>query len=92
MTKHIFKKFARSETLPGRLRIQPRDVALLQNLASFRFLNTEQIEFAEQVAASGIGKNYLRERKKIEEEYKARYEKLTRVEETESWREGKIRR
>ena len=43
MSQHIFKKFARSETLPGRLRIQPRDVALLQNLASFRFLNTEQI-------------------------------------------------
>lgn len=43
MPKHIHKRFVRSEMPPGPLRIQPRDVALLQDLASYRFLNTEQI-------------------------------------------------
>jgi hypothetical protein len=43
MPKHIHKRFVRSERPPGPLRIQPRDVALLQDLASYRYLNTEQI-------------------------------------------------
>ncbi len=43
MAEHKHKKFVRSESPPGLLRIQPRDVALLRDLASFRFLNTEQI-------------------------------------------------
>ncbi|MFH0852616.1 MAG: replication-relaxation family protein [bacterium] len=43
MAEHKHKKFVRSEMPPGLLRIQPRDVALLRDLASFRFLNTEQI-------------------------------------------------
>lgn len=54
--------------------------------------DTDEREFAEEVAASGIGRNYLRERKKIEEEYRMRYEKLTRVEEGESWRERRKQR
>lgn len=37
------KKFVRSGTKFGHLRIQPRDVSLLQDLASFRFLNTAQL-------------------------------------------------
>ena len=43
MAEHKHKKFVRSKSPPGQLRIQPRDVALLRDLASFRFLNTEQI-------------------------------------------------
>lgn len=43
MAKHTLQKFIRSETTPGRLRIQPRDAALIRDLASFRFLNTAQI-------------------------------------------------
>lgn len=45
--------------------------------------------FAEEVAGISIGKPYLRERKKIEEEYNARREKLTQTEEVESFREKK---
>ena len=41
------------------------------------------------VSARGIGKNYLCERKKIEDEYKARRAKLTRADESESFREKK---
>lgn len=43
MPPHRHKKFVRSLTPPGRLRIQPRDVALLTDLASYRFLTTAQI-------------------------------------------------
>ena len=43
MPKHTHKRYIRSERPPGPLRIQPRDRALLQDLASYRFLNTEQI-------------------------------------------------
>jgi hypothetical protein len=43
MPKHVHKRLTRSQTPPGQLRIQPRDAALLRNLASFRFLNTEHI-------------------------------------------------
>ena len=43
MPKHTYKRYVRSEKPPGPLRIQPRDLALLNNLASYRFLNTEQI-------------------------------------------------
>ncbi|OHA04155.1 MAG: hypothetical protein A3J10_02560 [Candidatus Sungbacteria bacterium RIFCSPLOWO2_02_FULL_54_10] len=70
----------------GVIAIRTLDLSLPHEMA-----NTGEREFAGQVAASGIGKDYLRERSKIEDEYKARYEKLTRVEETESWREGKRR-
>src|SRR3989338_562941 len=43
MAIHNLKKFVRRETTPGRLRVQPRDAALIRDLASFRFLNTAQI-------------------------------------------------
>jgi len=43
MPKHKLQKFVRSESTLGHLRIQHRDIALLQNLASFRFLNSAQI-------------------------------------------------
>ena len=43
MAKHTLKKFVRGESTPGRLRIQPRDAALIRDFASFRFLNTAQI-------------------------------------------------
>ncbi|MDP2704288.1 MAG: replication-relaxation family protein [bacterium] len=43
MAKSIRKKFIRSDAPPGQMRIQPRDVAILRDLASFRFLNTEQV-------------------------------------------------
>src|SRR3990167_2417486 len=50
----------------------------------------DEKDFTEKVAASEIGKPYLRERKKIEEEYLARRDMLTRSEESESFREKKI--
>ena len=37
------KKFVRGGVQSGRLRIQPLDLALLTDLAEFRFLNTGQI-------------------------------------------------
>ncbi len=43
MAIHTLKKFVRSEITPGRLRVQPRDAALIRDLASYRFLNTAQI-------------------------------------------------
>jgi len=43
MPKYKLQKFVRSESPLGHLRIQPRDIALLQDLASFRFLNSAQI-------------------------------------------------
>ncbi|KKT14446.1 MAG: hypothetical protein UW76_C0042G0010 [Parcubacteria group bacterium GW2011_GWF2_44_8b] len=49
----------------------------------------DEKDFTEKVAASEIGKPYLRERKKIEEEYLARRDILTRSEESESFREKK---
>ena len=49
----------------------------------------DEEDFAEEVAKVGIGKPYLRERKTIEKEYKARREKLISAEEVESFREKK---
>src|SRR3989344_2735381 len=49
----------------------------------------DEKDFTEKVAASEIGKPYLRERKKIEEEYLALRDILTRSEESESFREKK---
>lgn len=57
--------------------------------APHEFAEMDEKEFADEVVASGIGKSYLRERKKIEEEYKARREKLISAEEIESFREKK---
>ncbi|MDO8728850.1 MAG: putative DNA binding domain-containing protein [bacterium] len=50
----------------------------------------DEKDFTEKVAASEIGKPYLRERKKIEEEYKERRNMLTRSDESVSFREKKI--
>ena len=46
-------------------------------------------EFATEVAEAEIGKAYLRDRKTLQEEYKARRKELTETEETESFREPK---
>jgi hypothetical protein len=43
MPPHKHRKFVRSEEPPGQLRIQPRDEELFRDLASYRFLDTEQI-------------------------------------------------
>jgi hypothetical protein len=43
MPKQKRKKFVRGRVQSGRLRIQPLDLALLNDLAEFRFLNTDQI-------------------------------------------------
>ncbi|MCL5114153.1 MAG: replication-relaxation family protein [Patescibacteria group bacterium] len=43
MPKHSRKKFVRAGGQPGRLRLVPSDAALLSDLASYRFMNTEQI-------------------------------------------------
>jgi len=43
MPPHRHRKFVRSEEPPGQLRIQPRDEELFRDLASYRFLDTEQI-------------------------------------------------
>ena len=54
----------------------------------YKLADMDEEEFAEKVAATEIGKNYLRERKEIEAEYKARRDMLTKVEEPEDWRES----
>ncbi len=43
MPPHRHRKFVRSKEPPGQLRIQPRDEELFRDLASYRFLDTEQI-------------------------------------------------
>lgn len=43
MSEQKLQKFVRSDASPGHLRIQPRDAALIKDIASFHFLNTEQI-------------------------------------------------
>ena len=64
-------------------------VRTLDLLPPHEFAETDEEQFVKEVAACGIGKNYLRERSKIENEYKERHEKLTRVEEPENFREPK---
>src|SRR3990167_1901729 len=49
----------------------------------------DEKDFTEKVSACGIGKNYLCERKKIEDEYQARRDKLPGADESESFREPK---
>src|SRR3989344_4635229 len=63
-------------------------VRTLDLLPPHEFAEMDEEEFVEEVAKCGIGKNYLRERKKIEEDYLARRDKLTR-DEPESFREVK---
>jgi len=48
---------------------------------------TEEKEFATEVAAVEIGKKYLRDRKKVEEEYTARYDELTKIDDPETFKE-----
>lgn len=48
---------------------------------------TEERKFAEEIAAVEIGKKYLRDRKELEERYKARYEELTKYDEPETFKE-----
>ncbi len=43
MGRHTLKKFVRAKGGTGLLRIESRDIALLHDLSSYRFLNTEQI-------------------------------------------------
>lgn len=43
MASHQHKKFVRSKEPPGQLRIQPRDLAILADIADYRFLDAEQI-------------------------------------------------
>jgi Replication-relaxation len=43
MPKHARKKFVREGATSGRLQIVASDAALLQSVADFRFMNTEQI-------------------------------------------------
>jgi len=43
MERHPRKKFVRAKEETGLLRIESRDIALLQDLSSYRFLNTVQI-------------------------------------------------
>ncbi len=63
----------------------------LDLLPPHEFAEMDEEEFVEKVATSEIGKNYLRERRGIEDEYKARRDKLTRADESESFREPKRR-
>jgi len=46
-------------------------------------------QFVKEVADCEMGENYLCERKKIEDEYQARRDKLTGADESESFREKK---
>jgi len=59
----------------------------LENKDGLAEMDEEQ--FVKEVAACGIGKNYLCDRKKIEDEYQARRDKLTGADESESFREKK---
>lgn len=53
------------------------------------FAETDEKEFAEEVAASEIGKKYLQKREDIERDYRVRRETLLAAEEPESFREKK---
>ena len=64
-------------------------VRTLDLLPPHEFAEMDEEKFVEEVAGSGIGKNYLRGRKEIEDEYKARRDMLTRADESESFREPK---
>jgi type IV secretory pathway TraG/TraD family ATPase VirD4 len=64
-------------------------VRTLDLLPPHEFAEMDEEEFVAEVAAAEIGKNYLRERKEIEEEYKARRENLLKADESESFREPK---
>ena len=61
----------------------------LDLLPPHEFAEMNEEEFVAEAATSEIGKNYLRERKEIEEEYRARREKLLETDESESFREPK---
>ncbi|MBU2036659.1 hypothetical protein KJ866_00400 [Patescibacteria group bacterium] len=54
---------------------------------SHEMAETDEEDFARQVAESEIGKNYLRERKTIEDEYATRKKKLLEAEEPETFAE-----
>ena len=64
-------------------------VRTLDLLPPHEFAEIDEEEFVKEVAACGIGKKYLCERKKIEDEYQTRRDKLTRADESESFREPK---
>lgn len=64
-------------------------VRTLDLLPPHELAGTDEEQFVKEVAVCEIGKNYLCERKKIEEEYKVRRDKLTRADESESFREKK---
>lgn len=64
-------------------------VRTLDLLPPHEFAEMDEEQFVKEVAACEIGKNYLCERKKIEDEYQARRDKLTRADESESFREPK---
>src|SRR3990167_9317865 len=64
-------------------------VRTLDLLPPHELAETDEEQFVKEVAACGMGKNYLCERKKIEEEYQARRDKLTGADESESFREPK---
>ncbi|KKR48812.1 MAG: hypothetical protein UT84_C0035G0003 [Candidatus Curtissbacteria bacterium GW2011_GWA1_40_16] len=64
-------------------------VRTLDLLPPHEFAEMDEEEFVAEVAVSEIGKNYLRGRKEIEDEYKARRDMLTRADESESFREPK---
>ena len=64
-------------------------VRTLDLLPPHEFAEMDEEEFVAEVAVCEIGKNYLRERKEIEEEYKARRKKLLETDESESFREPK---
>ena len=61
----------------------------LDLLPPHEFAEMDEEEFVAEVAVCEIGKNYLRERKEIEGEYKARRENLLKADESESFREPK---
>jgi len=64
-------------------------VRTLDLLPPHEFAEMDEEEFVAEVAVCEIGKNYLRERKEIEGEYKARRENLLKADESESFREPK---
>jgi len=57
MPLHRNKKFVRSKQPPNRLRIQPRDVELLRDVADYRFLDTREI-----LSLQGGGERNLKRR------------------------------
>lgn len=63
---------------------------VLNNRPFFYIIQFSNDGGVQEIARREIGKKYLRDRERLEAEYKVRRNKLTRIEESEIFREKKI--